>query len=219
MPLDWSQWTVVLDLDDTLYLEAEYQASGYRFLVNMLCLFYDLDRDRLESLVDEGGDVLGSLANYLGVPQSKESLLWAYRLHDPAIALTPDSRDFLAYVEGRAAGIYIVTDGRAITQRLKLSGLGISHFPALISEEFGAQEKPSFSRFLEIQEKSPTDNYLYIGDNVAKDFLAPNKLGWITIGRRPSELSIHNNNLPDAYPNEYQPTFWVEKLTEVEALL
>ena len=39
MPLDWSQWTVVLDLDDTLYLEAEYQASGYRFLVNMLCLF------------------------------------------------------------------------------------------------------------------------------------------------------------------------------------
>jgi putative hydrolase of the HAD superfamily len=219
MSVDWSEWTVVLDLDDTLYFEATYQASGYRFLIDTLCSIFEEKREKLQSLVDEGGDVLSALVDYLAIPQLKESLLWAYRLHNPAIFLTQDSREFLAFIEERAAGVYILTDGRSITQRLKLAALGISHLPALISEEYGCQDKPSTSRYLAIQEMSPSDNYVYIGDNITKDFIAPNSLGWKTIGRRPSALSVHYDAHKGRYPIEYHPAFWIDKLTEVEALL
>ena len=73
---------------------------------------------------------------------SKESLLWAYRLHDPNIKLSDDIEETLSLLKKKKAKIIILTDGRSITQRLKINALGLNHLPNYISEDFNS-EKPS----------------------------------------------------------------------------
>ena len=41
-------------------------------------------------------------------------------------------------------------------------------------------KKPSKKCFLEVEAMFPDKSYIYIGDNINKDFITPNKLGWDT---------------------------------------
>ena len=74
---------VVFDLDDTLYLEKDYQSSGFQSLINLLIKVYKVDKHSLEQIVAKGGDVLKGFADEVGCHSVKESLLWFYRLHSP----------------------------------------------------------------------------------------------------------------------------------------
>ena len=210
-----SNTAVVLDLDDTLYKEADYQTSGLEAVCACIKDLYGVSiRDALFDLKRIGeSDLLGSACRIAGLPLSvKESLIWLYRLHEPRICLSHPIRNFLDRLQ-QVGHVAIITDGRSVSQRQKLRSLGLSHLPAYISEEYGA-DKPSPVRFELIMRELPASQYVFIGDNPRKDFLAPNKLGWITVGLRDDGRNIHRQDLTE-WPAEQMPQKWINSLEDL----
>jgi len=207
---------LVLDLDDTLYHEKDYQLSGFRAVA---CYFQDLygydpytELVRL-SLCGET-DVFGWLCRNSNLPMScRESLVWIYRNHAPTIQLGSRVFETLGRLRNILPGIAILTDGRSVTQRLKLQSLGLSDVPAYISEEYG-DTKPGLLRFELIQKRHSADQYCYIGDNPAKDFFAPNALGWKTIGVKGSGDNVHPQDTV-GLAEEYLPDVWINHFHEI----
>lgn len=215
----WESLVVVFDLDDTLYREADYQLSGFQAVCRCLEPLYGRSlRGEMERLLARGErDVLGALCRTLSLPDTvKQSLLWVYRLHQPDIKLSASVRAAVLEFERRCRGVAILTDGRSVTQRLKLRALGLEHLPAYISEEHG-DEKPSPRRFERVMCDIPAANYMYIGDNPIKDFLAPNRLGWLSVGVRGGARNIHSQNVPEL-DVERQPRVWLESVESVLSL-
>src|SRR5690554_3094663 len=129
----------VFDLDDTLYQEADYHASGVNAVAVKLKMVFNSDiYALLKNLITEGEkDLWGAVCERLKLPLSvKESLLWEYRLHQPVITLKPSVERLLEVLRKRSVNISILTDGRVVTQRLKLAALGLGDLPVYISEEF-----------------------------------------------------------------------------------
>ncbi|MDC3234751.1 HAD family hydrolase [Candidatus Puniceispirillum sp.] len=209
---------VVFDLDDTLYLEKDYQSSGFQELINLLCKLYQVDRYSLEKIVTRGGDVLQEFAQEIGCDSIKESLLWFYRLHSPDISLSPSVKSLLELLESKGVVIVILTDGRSITQRLKLVALGLDRYPFFISDEFGGFKKPDNKRFKLIEEDFPANKYIYVGDNVEKDFIAPNEMGWVSICLTLDPDFIQQYDMND-FPKINAPKNWIRHLTEIEDFL
>ena len=214
--LDISQSVVVFDLDDTLYKEADYQASGYKSVCEFVESLYGKHlAEKLEELrKSQGKDFLGEVCAGAGLPSSaKESLLWIYRLHAPTIALSPDVASALKKLEKLSKAVAILTDGRSISQRQKLKALGLEHLPAYISEECQS-EKPDVQRYRKVMEDFPAATYLYVGDNPKKDFVAPNSLGWTSIGLRGNGYNVHSQTWEDL-PANYLPHIWIDNLNQL----
>lgn len=212
---DQTGTVVVLDLDDTLYKEADYHASGLAAVCLWLGTLYGKScQVALKNLEDSGEtDLLAGLCRLAGLPLSvKESLLWVYRLHEPKIELAASTKGVLNHLQGKHR-VAILTDGRSVSQRLKLKALGLSQLPAYISEDHGA-DKPSPLRFELIMRDMPAAGYVYVGDNPKKDFVAPNSLGWLTIGLRDDGRNIHKQNLSNLV-QEQLPSFWIDSLEEL----
>jgi putative hydrolase of the HAD superfamily len=55
--------------------------------------------------------------------------------------------------------------------------------------------------------------YIYIADNVKKDFITPNKLGWTTICLFDKGQNIHKQNFN--LENEYLPHFIINSFDEI----
>ncbi|TDT43475.1 putative hydrolase of the HAD superfamily [Halospina denitrificans] len=207
---------LVLDLDDTLYPEVDYQNSGFR-AVGAFCerLFKWNANESLIQWRDEGDrDPFGRLCRELGVSESgKDSFVWIYRNHFPDIQLTQSTQHSLALLEQSQAGIAILTDGRSVTQRLKLKALGLERFPVFISEDYG-DAKPDTKRFEHVEASFQASKYCYVGDNPKKDFLAPNSLGWQTIGLVGSGKNTHNQSMV-GLDASYKPDAWINHLSDL----
>lgn len=216
---DLQKSVVVFDLDDTLYSELDYVRSGIRHVGGWLehhCGF-SLAKHINDAMAEPRADWLGRLcAAARFPPTAKESLLWMYRVHLPAIQLNAACKDMLDQLEQRCLQVLILTDGRGVTQRLKLQALGLSRFRAYVSEDYQS-EKPDPLRFQAIEGDYPARSYFYVGDNPSKDFIACNALGWTSIGVRGRDL-IHSqdvNNIPEcAFPNH-----WINEWHELPDLL
>ena len=63
---------LVLDLDDTLYKEYDYQTSGLKYVEEQVLELYDVDlRGKLLELRDQGvNDIFLELSNILNIPSS-----------------------------------------------------------------------------------------------------------------------------------------------------
>lgn len=219
MKLETGSTVFVFDLDDTLYKEADYHSSGVLAVISKVASLYGVDPKPLlqKGILDSEKDLWGCLCRGLKLPESvKESLLWEYRLHAPSIFLDKLTKDTLFWLQEHAAGLAILTDGRAITQRLKIAALGLSHLPIYISEEHDSL-KPEPARFLKIQEGAYGKRFVYIGDNPAKDFLAPNQLDWTTIGLRGDTRNIHSQDVSGLNEN-YLPHTWIDTIGDLRAL-
>lgn len=217
--IDLAETTVVFDLDDTLYPEVDYVESGIRHVCIQLQSLYGRDVFALvqDRFLAQRGDWLAAACEYAGLPAAaKESLLWMYRLHLPSIRLTPDCEQVLREIRKRAQAVAVLTDGRSVTQRLKLSALGLSDWPAYISEDYGS-EKPSPDRFKAIEVNHPAARFVYVGDNVKKDFVGCNRLGWISIGMRAGARNVHSQ-ATDGLPLEALPTRWIGSWGELLTL-
>lgn len=216
---DFLQTVVVLDLDDTIYKEADYHASGMREVCNWIEELYDKSlADELEVLKSHSErDLLAALCQFAGLPLSvKESLLWIYRLHEPSIYLNPEAKETIDLLESLCR-VAILTDGRSVTQRRKIKSLGLSHLPVYISEEY-VSEKPSPLRFDLIMRDLPARDYVYVADNPKKDFLAPNALNWKTIGLIGDKRNIHSQDCA-GMSVEQLPKKWISSLHELIALI
>lgn len=191
---------VVFDLDDTLYYEIDFLKSAYKHIAVLLApalkkdLFDEMwerfsrNENVFKWLIEEYSSLLPSL--------TISFLLTEYRSHQPIITLAEDVKKFLQYLKDLAIPCGLITDGRSITQRNKLKALNIDTYFAdiIISEEFGS-EKPNERNFLYFEEKYPGKEFYYIGDNTAKDFIAPVKLGWHTICIKNKGHNIHLQDL------------------------
>lgn len=211
---------VVFDLDDTLYKEKSYNVSGLNAVSAFVKKIYENDLGNLLVEWQQAGikDIWQNLCHHLQLNTSvKESFLWIYRLHQPNISLSKETKEILHLIQQSTAGIAILTDGRSTTQRLKIAALGLDQLPAFISEDWQS-EKPDPKRFIEISHRYKADNYVYIGDNPKKDFKAPNELGWHTIGLIGDSENIHSQSVENL-EQIFLPNIWVESLDNLREFL
>ena len=211
---------VVLDLDDTLYAEYDYQTSGIRAVGKAITELYGQDiTEQILALRDEGErDLWGRACLLLDLPATvKESLLWIYRLHKPRISLDKAIVEALSQIASIVDEVVILTDGRSVSQRKKLYALGLGDMRVYISEEYQS-EKPDTLRFKAIMHDFPAFQFLYVGDNPKKDFIAPNALGWKTVGLRGCLKNIHVQTT-DGLHSSFLPDIWINYLSEMVELL
>lgn len=218
--------SIVLDLDDTLYLERDYVRSGMvsvgAFVTNRIGVanFTDV----VTGLWDEGHrrNLFDTALMQLGLSPSPcliQELIDVYRSHRPQISLLNDAIDLL---EGKGdRRIALITDGFASAQRNKIEALDLARFgfdPIIATGELGEGfSKPHCRAFEMVMERhgaEPTA-MVYVADNPAKDFLAPKALGWRTIQiDRPD--AVHPRTPPDA---AHAAELHISTLDELDAAL
>ena len=220
MYTDLSRTVFVFDLDDTLYCEEDYVDSGIRYVCSQINSLYGVncyETVQQQRMRDRKIDWLEFTCTLTGLqPSAKESLLWLYRLHSPEIFLSDSCFSVLEKIRSAAAAVAVLTDGRTITQKLKLAALGLSDWPAYISEDYGSS-KPSADRFLLIQKDFPADQYVYIADNVQKDFIGCNPLGWLGVGMRGNNRNTYSQST-DGLPAAALPAYWVNSWEELSQI-
>jgi len=208
---------LVLDLDDTLYKEYDYQTSGLKYVEEQVLKLYDVDlRGKLLELRDQGvNDIFLELTNILNIPSSiKDSFLMMYRCHKPNIVLTLEAKKFIESALHDFGKVVILTDGRSVSQRLKLESLSLLKIPVFISEEWNST-KPDNKRFVTIMERYTTcSKFCYVADNPSKDFIAPNDLDWISICLKGDQNNIHSQD-ENSIKEEHLPHYWVSNLSEI----
>ena len=119
---------IVFDLDDTLYSEYDYKCSGIQAVVGIITSLYpQYDADVLNEIADnKSKDWLDNLCHHCKLNElEKQSLLWQYRLHRPVIRPYVEP-SFLRKLMRPFAARALITDGRSLTQRLKIQALGLT---------------------------------------------------------------------------------------------
>ncbi len=215
-----SKTVVVFDLDDTLYKEDDYRVSGLNAICRLIDRLYGKNLSiQISALIYEGKkDILDEICLLTGLPDTvKESFLWVYRLHSPTIKLSFEVQSLFKILEEQCRAVAILSDGRSISQRQKLSALGLAHLPVYISEEF-VSTKPDPLRFKKIMEDFPSEFYVYVGDNPQKDFITPKKMNWRTIAVKGDNRNIHSQDC-NCLPEENLPEIWIESLSELLKIL
>jgi putative hydrolase of the HAD superfamily len=191
---------VTLDLDDTLFLERDYVASGFRAVGEWVSAHLGLNgfSDAAWSLFEHGrrGTIFDEALRQRGVPADPETvrqMLAVYRSHSPEISLLDDARGCLDALLTRVR-MAVVSDGPLESQAAKARSLGIERWTDVVvfTAAFGpGYSKPHPRGFLTIAERTGASGHdcAYVGDNPSKDFTAPASLGWRTIRvRRPGSL-------------------------------
>ena len=169
---------VIFDLDDTLYSEKEYVRSGYKAVSEYLGGEYE---DKLWSYFEAGKPAIDELLKELGRENEKAEAIEVYRSHKPDIHLYPVVKEMVEELRAKGIKVGIITDGRPEGQRNKLKALGLYIDDVIITDELGGVQfrKPcdiAFRIILNRWRFNPAD-VVYVGDNPAKDFQAPQQLG------------------------------------------
>ena len=169
---------VIFDLDDTLYSEKEYVRSGFKAVSDYLGGKYE---DKLWSLFEMGRPAIDELLKAIGRENEKESVVNVYRNHKPDIRLYSGVSEMINELKARGIKVGIITDGRPKGQKNKLMALGLEKEEIIITDELGGVQfrKPCDIAFRILMTKwrmNPCD-IVYVGDNLTKDFQAPQQLG------------------------------------------
>jgi len=187
---------LILDLDDTLYLERDYVRSGFEAVGRHVAKRTDVQDfgERCWSLFKQGArgttfdQILGDCG--LGGTVDRFELVDIYRRHAPSIRPSPDAATFLsAWPADRPLGL--ITDGPVESQAAKIAALKLRErlHPIILSDQFGTEFRKPHDRPFEAVERAlglMPDQLTYLADNPRKDFIAPRRRGWHTIRiRRP----------------------------------
>lgn len=207
---------VVFDLDDTLCPERDFVRSGFQAVADLLGA-PALGPQMLEWFDAGEKDAFGRALRESESTLEKGELSSCYREHVPTLELAPGVRGFMEALREAGHPLGLMTDGRSLTQRNKIKALGIEELldEILISEEFGSG-KPEERNFRHFEQTFPGRPLAYIGDNIAKDFVTPNRLGWLSVCLLNQGWNIHPQDF-DAVAEEFLPTHRVERLARSEA--
>ena len=179
---------IVMDLDDTLYLERDYVESGFRAIdAHLRDLGVEGFAEACRDAAGRGirGRVFDTALARLDVRDIGVTQLVAlYRSHKPRIALAPDARRFLKRFAGCAKAL--VSDGPLPAQSAKVEALGLDDlFDAIVLTDRWGREfwKPHERAFRAVEDAFalPASRLVYVADNPAKDFVTPRALGWRTL--------------------------------------
>lgn len=216
-----SSLVVLFDLDDTLYAEADFVISGRKAVAAVAEKCYGCDAGKALAAMRHAPQAFDALHGVL--PQmSVGEMLDIYRNHMPELELPEDSRRALSALRSAGVRMGVITDGRSVSQRNKLAALGIAGEMDYIgiSGETGA-DKTSRETFARAEEFFGSDcRFFYVGDNPAKDFLWPNRMGWTTVMLREQVRgrNIHAQTL-DAQTPDANPDIIVDSLCEIMSLV
>lgn len=177
---------VIFDLDDTLYPERDYVRSGYAAVAQYLG--HPEYADKLFGYFEEGKNAFDELIAYMsendpGEKPELSALLEVYREHEPQISLYPEMEKAIDSLKAKGIKIGIITDGRISGQKNKIKALGLDEKvdEIIITDELGGIQfrKPCdiAFRIMQTRWRLPFEEILYVGDNPAKDFVAPMQLG------------------------------------------
>ena len=218
---------VVFDLDDTLYAERDYVRSGYGAVAEHLRAALGRDEPFEQwlwerFLTGKTDGAFNALSEQFDLALTDEQIADAvavYRSHRPDIAPRPGVVEMLTALR-ETCRLALLSDGFLPAQRYKLEALGIDElFDAVVfTEELGRDcWKPSPAGFNAVRDRLVmTDTACtYVADNPAKDFVAPNALGWTTIQLRLPD-QVHTNN-PAPHNGAAQTT--VSSLDELQNAL
>lgn len=178
---------VVFDLDDTLYNEADYVRSGFTHVGETL-LFEDASTCLYE-LFKEGKPAIDAylVEKNCYSDDLRDKCLDLYRNHKPNIALKDEVENLLMDLRKQGLLLGIITDGRPEAQRAKIVSLGLEVFidRIIVTDELGGpsyrKPNPEGFRLMKDYLKVDYSEMAYVGDNMSKDFIAPDKLGMRSI--------------------------------------
>jgi putative hydrolase of the HAD superfamily len=220
---------IAFDLDDTLYPEPDFVASGFRAVAKWAEQVLGIDSAmglaELQSLYDRGPkghtfDAWLAMHN-LDIGNWVREAVRVYREHDPAIKPFPEVAPLLSSFKGRYL-LGLVSDGYLDVQRRKLRALGLAEWfdVTVFSDEWGREAwKPSpcaFQILLERFGHLPGEEAVYVGDNPAKDFLAARKAGMTSVHvRRPQ--GVYAAVVP--LSADYRADWVISELNELPAAL
>lgn len=214
-----------LDLDDTLYSEAEYVVSGRQAVAAEAARLCGESAESLFALMQSGGNPFDLLHRHLtakGIDMGVERMVEIYRFETGCITLYPDARRMLDFMSGQPdTALTLITDGRGRTQRNKWRALGLdSYIPSrmvIISGEIGSGKTTSLP-FVKAERLVDARLRVYVGDNPVKDFLMPRAMGWMTVALRDRGSNIHPQRFEEAEP-ACQPHYIIDSLDCLPKLL
>ncbi len=209
---------IIFDLDDTLYGEKEYVRSGYRAVAELLPEVSDCET-KLWKAFEEGKSAMDEVLKNEGIytDERKQTCLKTYRFHQPQIHFYDGVAEMLAGLREAGYQLGVITDGRPEGQRAKIAALGLESLVdrIIITDELGGVEyrKPNPAAFVRMSELLGVEcsEMCYVGDNIRKDFIAPEQLGmrcvWVRnedglytkdldIVRRVEEIVARRNEAP-----------------------
>ncbi|GAA3606591.1 HAD family hydrolase [Flavivirga amylovorans] len=190
---------VVFDLDDTLYNEIDYLKSAFNEIAvkisNKININKDAINDKMLDYFYSNKNVFLEIIKAYNLQFTVEELLSIYRKHQPNISLSEDRISVLNNLKKANIDLALLTDGRSIQQRSKIRALRLNRWfsEIVISEEFGS-EKPNINNYKHFEKMFGEGVYYYVGDNIGKDFVSPNKLNWTTICLKNNGLNIHKQD-------------------------
>ena len=185
---------VVFDLDDTLYPERQFALCGFRACGDWARAEFGVEgvADEMTRLLDAG--MLGKLFKTVlethipgHGPEHLNLLREVYRGAAAELTLFDDGAWALDHY-GSKGPLGLITDGTQSVQRKKVGALALEpRFHEIVyTDALGADRayfKPHTMAFERVAAAigAPGDRFVYVGDNPAKDFIAPNALGWTTV--------------------------------------
>lgn len=212
---------VIFDLDDTLYPERQYVLGGlsavgehlrtklsrHEDFAAWLRAYFEKTQAGWTYRQGFSGGAFDALSEEFGLGlggSDISELVRLYRCHSPLISLYDDVPALLAALRPRRLGL--LSDGFLPAQRLKIQALGIEALfdEIVMTEELGREFwKPSPRGFEIIADKLglPHEQLCYVADNLAKDFVAPNSLGWLSVRMvRPGQIHAAKAAPPGGTP-------------------
>ncbi len=212
------------DLDDTLYKEMTYVASGCRTVARALADATGADSDMLfrTIMAHRPKGFEAALQAVAGMPGADtytvDDLVEIYRAHRPDIELLPGARELLERLRAQGHTLMLITDGSTRHQRAKIEALGLMHYfrpdDILISEETGG-DKTTPVPWTIAEQRYPGMTRTYIGDNLSKDFHLPRLRGWNTIMLRDRDGANVFPQHPADWPADHLPHTTIDTLTDI----
>ncbi len=223
-----ARFGVVFDLDDTLYLERDYVASGLRAVAARLAagpaaealaagLWRRFESGARGTLFDELLEHHPEFRPLCSVPE----LVQCYRAHSPKLELLPGVPALLDRCRARGHALAVITDGACASQQAKVAALGLSAWaePVILTDRWGRDYWKPHPRAFEAVASAlelPAQALIYVADNPAKDFYAPNRLGWQSVRLRlPGQLHEHLESAADPLAQPHWDVTSVAALRDV----
>jgi putative hydrolase of the HAD superfamily len=207
---------LLIDLDDTIYLERDYVLSVYRSIASLLTpehaneayqyLEYEFFKYGRRGLLDRWRKIHQ-------LPLELNELIDIYRSTTPTITLDPDTRTILEKLTAAHTTI-LVTDGSPIVQHKKIEALGLS---SLFNSLFICQEhgltKPDKSLLLKLlnQYGAIREECFVIGDDPYADINPAFEAAIQSIRIRYGRF--------ESIANDHKPTYEYSNLTDITEVI
>lgn len=186
---------VVFDLDDTLYNEIDYMISGFEKVVKYVNDNYKINiniENTIKKMKEDyffGEKPINKLLSGYNLynEENMNKCLNVYREHIPKIVLDKDIKNMLYDIKINNKKLGIITDGRPEGQRAKIKALNIEDLfdYIIITDEIGGVKyrKPNKISYDMMKEHFGVryEEMCYVGDNIKKDFIYPEKVGMKSI--------------------------------------